>query len=146
VLLAMAGSLVVASAARAENIQVSVVAILATARNKHVDEHIKCVAEAVRKQEPSWTGFQEVRTTRKSLPVGEQAAFPLVDDRVVHVRVDSGCTKDNWVGLTLQGTGLGELTYSVRCGRCVPIRTPYYTKDRDRLFLAVTVKPCSKGK
>jgi hypothetical protein len=147
VLLAALGtSLASTATARAGNIQVTLLAILATDRNKKVDEKIRCIAEEVQRREPTWTGFREARTTCKSLPVGEEATFPLVDEKVATVRIDSGPDKDNWVSLTLKAPGLGEISYSVRCGRCVPIRTPYRTKSDERLIVAVMVKPCNKGK
>ena len=142
----LAAFLASAGAARAQNIQVTVVAILATDQNKEVDEKIKCVAEEVHKQDPKLTGFREARTTRKSLAVGEEESFPLVEEKVATIRINSGPDKDNWVKWTLKAPGHGEIQYSVRCGKCVPFRTSYQTKDNRRLILVVLVKPCNKGK
>jgi hypothetical protein len=142
----LTGCLAPACGPRPENIQVTVIAILATDRDKEVDEKIKCIAEELHKKHPELTGFREARTTRKSLPVGDEESFPLVDEKDATIRIHSGADKDNWVSLTLKTPGQGEIRYSVRCGKCVPFGTSYVTKDNRRLFLAVLVKPCNKGK
>jgi hypothetical protein len=144
-LAALAGLLVVPGA-RAENVKVTVVAIVATDRDSKVDDKIKCIADEVKKREPTLTGFRLARTSCKSLAVGAKDTFALVDDEVATVTIKHGADKDDWVGLTLKAPRLGEITYSIKCGKCFPILTRYQTKDHERLIIGIMVKPCNKGK
>jgi hypothetical protein len=41
---------------------------------------------------------------------------------------------------------VGEITYSTICGKCFPIVTRFQTKDRERLIVAVMVRPCNGAK
>ena len=41
---------------------------------------------------------------------------------------------------------VGEITYMTICGKFFPIVTRYQTKDKDRLIIAVMVKPCNGEK
>src|SRR5262245_29095985 len=99
------------------NVQVTVLAILASEHHTKIDEKIKCIAAEVRKCEPGLKGFRLERTTCKSVPVGQEDTFPLVDEKVAQVKINHGANKDNWVGLTLKAPGMGEITYSVLCGK-----------------------------
>jgi hypothetical protein len=131
---------------RAENVQVTVVAILANERDNKVDDKIKCIADEVKKREPSLTGFRMARLSCKSLVVGTKETFPLVEDEKATVTIQHGADKENMVGLVLKAPRLGEITYSIKCGKCFPILTRYQTKDNERLILGIMVKPCNKGK
>jgi hypothetical protein len=131
--------------ARAENIQVTVLAIVATDKDTKIDPELKCLAEELRKKEPSLTGFRLVRTTRKSVPVGGEDTFPLLDNKEVTVCIKSGVDKEKKVRLTIKGTGRDEIMASVICGKCWPVRTKHVTKDEERLFLAILIKPCNKS-
>src|SRR5262245_9287365 len=99
--------------ARAENIKVTIVAVLATDRDKEVDDQIKCIADEVRKREPALTGFRLARTSCKSLEVGSKDTFPLVDDEAATVTIKQGADKDDWVELILKAPRVGEITYSI---------------------------------
>ena len=144
-LMLLAGLLSGPAGARAEEkVKVTVVAILATGRNQTVDPKLKCVADEVQKLDPKLTGFSLAKNTSKSLPVGTAADFPLVDKQKASVTVQHGPDKDNRVGLVVKPPGLGEIAYTTCCGKYFPIVTRYQTKDKDRLIIAIMVKPCSK--
>lgn len=131
---------------RGEEIKVTVLAVLATDRNTTVDPRVKCIAEEVRKLEPTLTGYRLARTTCKPLGVGRKESFPLVDDETATVSLHHGPDKDHWVGLTVKPPLVGEITYVTICGKFFPIVTRYQTRDRERLILAVMVRPCPKKK
>lgn len=128
-----------------EKVKVTVVAILANDRDDTVDPELKCIAEEVQKLEPTLTGFKLHRSSRKSLAVGDPYKFNLVDEEVAAVVIKHGCDKDDRVGLTVKAPQQGEIEYSSACGKYLPIVTRYQTKGKDRLIIAIMVKPC-KGK
>lgn len=142
--LASACLLVAASAGTAEETRVCVVAILATDRNTTVDEKIQCIAKEVQKKEPTLTGFRLATTNCKPLTAGVKEPFPLIEGELASVVVQAKC-KDDRVRLTVKPPLMGEITYSTTCGKYFPIVTRYHTRARERLIIAVMVKPeCKK--
>jgi hypothetical protein len=133
-----------AAGAQEPKIKVTVVAILATDRTKSVDPELECLAREVRKQEPRLTGFRLVRCTCKSLALGTSEPFPLVDREVASVTVEHGADKDNRVSLRVKPPLVGEIDYTCACGKFFPIMTRYLTKDKERLIIAIMVRPCNK--
>lgn len=128
----------------AEDVRVTVLAILATDRNDKIDDKIKCIADEVRKEEPTLTGFKLVHMASKSVEVGKKEKFPLVDDEAASIVVNQArdMEKDKRIGLTVKAPRVGEITYRTCCSKFFPIVTRYQTKDGSRLILAVMVKPC----
>jgi hypothetical protein len=133
-------------AAAQGKLEVTVVTILASDRHDKVDPLLKCVAREVQKKDPTLRGFELRRMTKKALAVGARGTFRLVDQKEAEVVVQEGPDKANWVGLAVTAPGQGEITYSVVCGKYLPIMTGYKTKNNDRLLLAIMVKPCHKNK
>lgn len=125
-------------------VQVTVLAILATDKNKTVDPQLKCVAQKVQKMEPDLTGFRIARTSTRSIEVSKASKFMLVEGVPVSVTVEQGPDKDNRVGLTIKPPQLGEICYLSCCGKFFPIVTRYQTKDKERLIIAIMVEPCKK--
>ena len=41
---------------------------------------------------------------------------------------------------------MGPITYSTPCGKFLPIVTPFRTKNKDLLIIAIRVQPCNGGK
>jgi hypothetical protein len=141
-----AGLLALASPARAaEEVRVTVVAILATDRNQVVDDRLKDIAEEVRKKHPWLTGFRLAIMTCKPMVVGAKDTFELVEGQEATVQVKHGADKNDMVCLKLKVPRLGEITYGTVCGKFFPVMTRYQTKDKEHLFIAVAVQPC-KGK
>jgi hypothetical protein len=137
----------VPSAAEAQNVRVSLVTILASDQHCDVDPRLACVAKAVQKHHPHLTGFRMGQTACKSLPVGSRESFCLGDDGCrAAVEITHGPDKDNWVGLKLKPPRMGEVTYEVVCGKYFPILTRCQTPDKERILLAVMVRPCHQGK
>ena len=128
-----------------EEVKVCVLAVLATDQNNKIDKRVECIAKEVQKKEPTLTGFRMATTNCKPLTAGARESFPLVEGEVASVLVEGKCKGDR-VRLTVKAPLMGEITYSTTCGKYFPIVTRYQTKDRDRLIIAVMVKPECKGK
>jgi hypothetical protein len=130
----------------ADERHVTVVAILATDRNKEVDARVQGIAEEVQKLEPGLTGFRVVRTTSKPIAMGKRDTFPLVDNETLGVQLQQAEAKDGQerFRLTVKAPLAGEITYSCCTAKYFPIMTRYLTKDNDRLIVAIMVKPAKK--
>jgi hypothetical protein len=133
---------------RAEDIRVTVVAILASTENTKIDPQLKCIAEKVQEREPTLKGFRVAEMTNRAVAVGKEDTFKLVEDQTVVVVVKQGEDKDNKkVGLEVKPPLLGKITYVTCCGKYFPIVTRYLTKDKkERLIIAIKVEPCPAGK
>jgi hypothetical protein len=128
-------------------IKVTIVTILATSKNKEVDKRLKCIAAEVQKKEPRLTGFQLLSMQCRSLAVNEKFTFKLVDGQEAQVVVHHGADKEDRVELKVKAPLQGDIVYGTVCGKFLPIVTRYKTKkDKDRLIIAVMVKPCHKQK
>jgi hypothetical protein len=138
-------SIALSPACRGEDepkITVKVVAVLATSKNKVVDEKLKCLATEVQKKEPSLTGFQLKTCSCTKLSVGDKFKFPLVDDEVAEVSIQKGPGKNDWIGLTIKPPLAGKIVYESCCEKYFPIITGYQTKNGERLIIAVMVHCC----
>jgi hypothetical protein len=127
----------------AGKIKVTVVVILASDRPGEVDPRLKCIADEVRKKDPSLQSFHLASMTCRSLAANEEAAFKLVEDQSAQVVVHHGADGENRVSLAVTPPRQGEIVYRTVCGKFLPIVTRYQTKNRDRLILAVRVQPCT---
>lgn len=125
-----------------ESVEVSIVAILATERNDKVDPKLACIARQIRKTHEKLTGFQLATVTRKSLVIGEKSVFELVGEQKVGVTVQHGADEKNRVQVKVAPPGMGEITYDTCCGKFLPIVTPFRTKDKELLIVAVCVRTC----
>ncbi len=130
----------------ADERHVTVVAVLATDRNKQIDPRVKEIADEVQKLEPGLTGFRLVRTTSKPITLGKRDTFPLVDNETLSVLLQQTEAKEGQerIRLTVKAPLAGEITYSCCTSKFFPIMTRYLTKDNDRLIVAVMVKPAKK--
>jgi len=130
-----------APARQADEIRITVVAIHASDRNKDVDDELKEIAEKVSKVEPKLTGFKKGRTTTMVVAVGAKEDFPLGEDQVATVTLESPGKKDKeMVKLTVKPPMVGAITYRTTCDKFFPIVTRYQTKNNDRLIIAVMVE------
>lgn len=132
-------------------VKVSVISVLATDKNDTIDPKLECLAREVKKVEPKLTGFRFARGTCKSVAVGARETFELADNQSATVVIDrwtgEGEKKEDRVQLKITPPLLGEITYTSKCGKFLPILTRYRTADNELLILAVRVQPCpGKGK
>jgi hypothetical protein len=133
------------SAVRAEDVQVTVLVILASETDAKVDPRLQCVAQQVRKNYPELKGFRLEEILRKSLPVGKKDTFVLIGNQKATVVVQHGCDKEDKVGLSVKVPNFGELEYKTCCGKFLALVTDHRTKDKERLIVAVRVQPCKKA-
>jgi hypothetical protein len=128
-------------------LKVSVVAILATSKDKVIDPKLESIAQEIQTRlDDKLTGFRLAKMTCKSLKIGDKDTFELVGDQVVTVTVLEHAGKDNKVCVKVAPPLLGEITYQTTCGKFLPIITRYRTKNDELLILAVRVKPCDGQK
>lgn len=130
-----------ATARAGDEVQVTVVAILASENNKLVDEELEDLAREVRKWHKNLTGFRVERTTSRAIKVNGKDSFPLVEEATVTVAVGER-DKAGRVKLTIRPPDAGEITYSCQCGKYFPVVTRYDTKTKEKLIVAVMVKEC----
>ena len=123
-------------------IKVTLVLILATEEGNTIDPRLKAIAEEVQKLNPNLKSFTLKSMQSKSLKPGDKVSMPLVEDRKVDLKVNSGADKDNRVRLSIFAPNMGEIEYQSVCGKFLPIVTRCKTKQNERLILAVRVQPC----
>src|SRR5262249_50081427 len=90
-----------------DEVKVTVVAVLATSKNKDVDPKCACLPKEVQKNYPELTGFKIKRCSCQELSVGDSFNFPSgVDDKgvpvTIPVSIKKGKGKDDRIGLTVK--------------------------------------------
>jgi hypothetical protein len=125
-----------------ETVEVAVVAILASEKSDKIDPRLGCIAREVRKTHKELKGFQLATMTKKSLVVGEKSMFDAVEKQKVAITVEQGADEKNHVQLKVGPPSMGQITYNTCCGKFLPIVTPFHTKDKELLIIAVCVRPC----
>jgi hypothetical protein len=134
-------------AADPPQVRVTVVAILASERNKNVEEKLKCVAGEVQKMYPNLTGFRVGPSTTKPIALGGSEKFKLVDDQEVTISVKPCTEKPGRFCLDVKSPEvMGGMVYSSVCGKYFPIVTQYKTKKSDQLIIAFKVETCADAK
>jgi hypothetical protein len=129
----------------ADEIDVNVLAILASEHHKEVDKRLTEFAKQVRKKDPSLTGFKLARTTDETLKLGETKKFPLTGGEVVEVTVNKDRNEKGRITLTIKPPMLNQITYDCVCDKYFSIATEHYEgkgKDRAQLFIAIKASPC----
>jgi hypothetical protein len=145
-LLAVCGA-TLAGAGRAEDVQVTIVAIKASDRNQDIHPKLEEIAREVKKRDASLTGYKLERTTSKGVNVGQKESFALVDGATADITVLQKDDSKQRVRLALKAPLVGEITYSTCYDKFFPIVTRFLTtNDRERLIVAVMVKQPAKDK
>jgi len=146
-------ALLVAAAAPAcpppDEIEVKVLAILASEHHKDVDKRLSEFAKQVQKKDPSLTGFQLGRTNEETLKLGETKKFALTGGEVVEVTVNKDRNEKGRITLTIKPPKLNQITYECVCDKYFSIATEHYEgkgKDRAQLFIAIKASPCGPAK
>jgi hypothetical protein len=131
-----------------DEVKVTVVAVLATSKNKDVDPKCACLPKEVQKNHPELTGFKIKRWSCRDLSVGNSFDFPSgLQDKdgpvTIPVSIKKGKGKDDRIGLTVKPPlASGDIEYASCCGKFFPIMTPYKTKDGETLIIAIRVQCC----
>jgi len=128
-------------------VNVSVVAILASEQDGKIDPRLEDVAREIQRRHPQLKSFRMGTITSKKVPVrGEAQSFDLVADQKADITVLKTADKNNRVQLKITPPTLGEITYTTTCGKFFPFVTRYQTSNRESLIIAVRVQPCNGGK
>jgi hypothetical protein len=143
---ALGAVLLPALPAHAENVQVTVLAILASDKDDVVAEKISEIADAVRSKHKQLSHFALHKTSQESVGLGKSVTISLVDKVTMEVLVNEKPDSEGRITLTIKPPEMGELTYACSCGKYFPVITDYYTANKERLIIAVMAKPCFKGK
>jgi hypothetical protein len=117
-------------AQEAKKIKVTLVVILASERSEFVDPRLKCIAEEVRKLNPSLHGFTIASMMCRSLAADERAALPLLEGVTADVVVHCCGDKNKRVTLAVTPPLQQEIVYKTVCGKFLPIVTRYRTAER----------------
>jgi hypothetical protein len=135
--LTLACFLPASSVARAQEVKVTVVAILATTKEPaKVHPKLEHVAREVQKREPSLKSFNLERTSIMKIAVGQKQSFPLVNHEVAEVTVKEA-QQGGRVRLVVKAPRVAEITFSIKCDKFFPIVTGYQTANQERLIVAV---------
>lgn len=142
-LLSLCAMFVAANPLRADDFEVTVIAILASDRHKVIDEKLKPIAEEIKKKDPTLTGWKVSRQSKETLKLNQKHSFELVDKVTAEVTVLAQETKDKdkKVRINVKAPHAGEITYSTVLDKFFPVLTRYQTEpNKDRLVYAVMVK------
>jgi hypothetical protein len=130
-----------------DEIEVMVVAIMASEHKTEIDPLLKEFAKHVQVKQPNLTGFKIQRSTKEPLTLGESKKFLLVDKEFVEVTVNKDRNEKGRVVLTISPPKLGQITYECVCDKYFAMATQHYVgkgKEREQLFFALMAKPCTK--
>ncbi len=127
--------------AEPQAIKVSVLAILASDRNKNIAPELKNIAEEIQQLNPNLTSFRVTRMICKSIKIGASDTFDLGNDQIATVAID-GKDAQGCVQLHVTPPLMNKITYSTTCGKFLPFVTRYETKKKELLIFAVRVQPC----
>jgi len=132
-----------APAAPAQDVRVTVLAILAGDQNKPDDPRLKDLAAEVRKQVPSLNGngFRVGPTVSKDINVGQKEVIDLIPGKAsADVKVTAKNESKKSVTLEVKPPNGGAFTYETKYDKYFP----YVTREvinGERLIIAVMVKP-----
>jgi hypothetical protein len=136
-------------AAKDDEIEVKVLAILASEHHTKVHPKLTEFARQVRKKDPKLTGFKLDRTTVESLKLGETKKVPVPGGDVVEVTVDKERDENGRITLTIKPPKLDAIKYECACDKYFSVATQQFVgkeKEREQLFIAVMAKPCKLPK
>jgi len=123
-------------------VKVTLVVILASDQGTTIDKRLKGVAVEVQKLHPHLTSFTFKSQEVRSLKPNEKVSLLCVEKKNVDLLIKHGADKDNRVSLAVKPPMMSELEYQTVCGKFLPIVTPYKTKKKETLILAISVEPC----
>jgi hypothetical protein len=128
-----------------KKVSVSVVVILASETGDKIDKKLTSIAKEVQKMHPKLTNFEMAKLSCKSVAVGKEDKFDLVEDQTTNITVQKAADKMDRICLKVSPPMMGEITYSTPCGKFLPILTPYRTKKDQVVIIAIRVQPCNGG-
>jgi len=131
-------------ASHAEDINVSILVVLASEEHKNIDDKIKAVAEEIQKKNPKLTGFRLDRTINQTLEPGKTHKMILIDKAELEIVADKRREGEDKITLTVTPPTLGRIVYTCACGKYMPMLTQYTNDRKERLVIVVMAKPCTR--
>jgi hypothetical protein len=125
-----------------DELRVTVVTVLATTRNHHIDPKLKDFAAEIRKKHPALTGFRLERVTTKPVELRQPEDFELLEGATLEVTVQSREEKTGRFRLTVKPPDRGDICYSCCCGKFFPLFADVAMKDKSRVIYAIMIRPC----
>src|SRR5215213_5498974 len=128
-----------------DEIEVKVLAILASENHTEVNKRLTEFAKQVQKKEPKLTGFRLDRSTSQPFKLGETKKFEVPGGDVVEVTVNKERDENGRITLTITPPKLKPIIYECACDKYFSVATQQFVgkdKDREQLFVAVMAKPC----
>jgi hypothetical protein len=133
----------------ADEVEVKVLAILASEHHTTVDPKLSEFAKQVQRKDPTLTGFKLDHSSGDTLKLGQTKKFPLSGDEVVEVTVNKERNEKGRITLTIKPPKLKQITYACVCDKFFSIATEHYEgkdKERAQLFIAIQASPCEPPK
>ncbi len=127
-----------------DEVKVTIVAVVASSRNKKIDPRLVALAPELKKKDSTWTGFRVERIACQSIQIGGRVTVEIMDDYKVVIEVKERDPNTGCVSLRVKPDRMGALTYKCCCGKFFPFLTPHETKDKDCLVVAIMSKSCKK--
>ena len=126
----------------AEDVRVTVIAIMASDRNTDVDPKLKEVAKEVQKREPSLTSFRLEKTEVRNINVGQKESIALFanNGHSTDVKLVAKDDSKKKVTVEVKPPMIGAITYATVYDKFFPIVTRAVVNG-ERLIVAVMVKP-----
>lgn len=125
-----------------ESVQVTVKGILASETKNFIDPRLADFAKEVQKKNPKLTGFRFADSGTANLALGVTRTFKLADKETLDVTANASLTAEGKITITVKPPMLDQVTYTCVCERYFSMATQYFNKDKERLFIGVTAKPC----
>jgi hypothetical protein len=125
-----------------DEVQVTVVSILATTENNNVDKKLTELAKKVKERRPELKGFKIDTQCCESISVNCAKEFSFVEKQKAIVTVRQAADERNQVRLKVELPCIGKVCYTTCCGKYFPMMTCYKTAKGECLIIAVMVKPC----
>ena len=132
-----------------DEIEVKVLAILASETHTEVNKRLTEFAKQVQKKEPKLKGFRLDRSTSEPFKLGETKKFKMPGGDVVEVTVNKERDENGRITLTITPPKLKPIVYECACDKYFSVATQQFVgegKDREQLFVAVMAKPCKLPK
>jgi hypothetical protein len=124
-------------------VRVTVVIVLASTTDPYVDPKLADLARVVRKENGKYVGFRIGGSAQKSLPIGGEHTFDLIDGKPVRLMIMKPRGPDGLIGLRVHLPDGTWMKYDCVCSKFVPFYTSVRTCKGEHVIVAVMAKPCT---
>lgn len=131
--------------ASAQDVRVTVIAVMASDKSKDVNPKLKDLAREVSNREPGLTEYQLGNTVSKEISIGQKEVVDLIEKKVsADVRLIAKDDSKKRVTIEVKPPLVKAITYSTCYDKFFPIITSYRSDSGERLIIAIMVKPIEK--